>query len=378
LMFVRKFLRRYLQWLRDDQKWDSSVVDSTLLIWQNQCAVIGAASSGSDDNCPDGLKMHWASIYLDELDSVGGSSLCYADVMKFLSIYIDLISAKSCGDSVFDCVIKEVFEAILLQFSAQLQPVEEVAAESDSQINLLKLDYLEIANRLLASGKDKHVNLVRRKIIFGLVLKFKMCAAGEDPCEEFVSSGSELELSDAEIENAARKILPAGKRSKISKSKPRPNKRLKPDQEKPDHLQNNVKNVNSRKQSKKPKKLKTPAIELPEIDSLENSQIISDNSARKTRATVSRSNRNENQVDRYFKDDFASPTEIVVKNKGRKNFKPKDFLALKRRRLPKQQNVKNNTKESNAAIEEKLDKFLRNPPMFAKKAVAKFRKSRPL
>jgi len=219
MMFVRHFLRNYLLWL-SRKNWPNDLISQTFQTWKNFVL-------NPREDVADGLKYHFAAIYLDEMDFAGASTLSEDKVVEFLKPFISLLMGKI-NDYFFDSIVKEVFETILLQFSQELEENqlngEEEEANAEKQPKL-KIPYGRLADELFLAGKKPKLKQNRRKIIYDLVKKFRWASEGNNPLDDYLSSGSDLD--ESEIEDAATRLISENeeikkrKRSKVHQEEPK-------------------------------------------------------------------------------------------------------------------------------------------------------------
>lgn len=87
MMLMRKFFRRYFEWLAKND-WNQQFLQESLQIWKMNVMSI------DDSESPEGVKFHFASLLLDELDGLPVDRISADIVMELLKPYIDLVSLK--------------------------------------------------------------------------------------------------------------------------------------------------------------------------------------------------------------------------------------------------------------------------------------------
>ncbi|KAL1238811.1 Ribosomal RNA processing protein [Trichinella spiralis] len=145
-MLTRRFLRSMLRFF-DENDWEERIVDQ-------------------------GLKFHFVSLYLDELDSLMSEKLDEQRSMRMLQPYVELLG-KPISPIFFDTVISEI------NYKRLSDELFEVAACCGSK---------------------------RRQRIYEFVKKFQLVSTECDPFDEEESSGvSDLDLDD--VQKAAERLL---------------------------------------------------------------------------------------------------------------------------------------------------------------------------
>lgn len=207
LMFMRRLLRTLFIRLRD-KKWERNLIELYLNTFK-ECVI------SADKSFSEGLKFHFASIYLDELDNAGG--LERERVREFLEPYVQLLSNKTISDYLFDSVLQEVFVSILHLFAEDIADIEdredESMKEGDSQ-GSLQFNYGEIGEMLFTVGKKPELRSDRRKYLYSVSRKFKAAEAGEVPFK-MVSKEETKEkaiIPKKEFTNAVSRLLNEGAR----------------------------------------------------------------------------------------------------------------------------------------------------------------------
>ncbi|KRY00521.1 Ribosomal RNA processing protein 1 -like protein [Trichinella pseudospiralis] len=193
MMLTRRFLRSMLRFF-DENDWKETIIDRVLEFLK--LTVLNPSIS----DYPEGLKFHFASLYLDELDSLMSEKLDEQRSMRMLQPYVELL-AKPISPIFFDTVINEVFEPILLDASQSF--VKEKSAKSKSQkfqSNGLKRLSDELFEVAACCGSK------RRQRIYEFVKKFQLVSIECDPLSEEESSDvSDLDLDD--VQKATERLL---------------------------------------------------------------------------------------------------------------------------------------------------------------------------
>lgn len=191
LMFFRRMFRRVLAWLKSVHFQDAHV-GAVFGIWGR--FLLNADS----DSYPTGLKLHFASVYLDEIDNAGA----LAQMNTFLRPFFDILAQKKTSHIFFNAIMKDVF-LLILEFCVHRKDEVEDGTSSEPA---LEFDFTEIRNSLFHVGKTKTVTAKRRSRIYDLVKKYDEFLGGQNPFEMELSDESSS-LSDAEIETSARKFV---------------------------------------------------------------------------------------------------------------------------------------------------------------------------
>ncbi|CAI4227758.1 unnamed protein product [Auanema sp. JU1783] len=148
----------------------------------------------------DGLKFHFCSLFLDELDKAGG--LSKKQVSNILQFFVDIIKEKSISDYLFNTILKECFETILHSLSEDF-----AAKENGEEIPAgLEFDYKAIGKMLFDVGKHPDVKSARRKELYKMVKLFDIAAKGKDPLA-FEAPEAAIYLAAEDIEKAADELI---------------------------------------------------------------------------------------------------------------------------------------------------------------------------
>ncbi|VDD89752.1 unnamed protein product [Enterobius vermicularis] len=207
LMLVRRLVRALFGRLKK-QQWP--VLSCQLYLEMFKTTVISEGTA-----CPDGLKFHFASVYLDELDNAGGLSV--EQVNDFLLPYAELLTKKLITDYLFDSVLDEIFISILHVFKEEFLK-RQAKGEHNSDVMEteevgLKFDYGAIVKMLRKVAKNREINSSRRR-------RFKLAAAGKYPFEVPVVSSRKAarERMKEEFDKALSRLLKNQKKIKGSKA----------------------------------------------------------------------------------------------------------------------------------------------------------------
>uniref|UniRef100_A0A915KH16 Uncharacterized protein n=1 Tax=Romanomermis culicivorax TaxID=13658 RepID=A0A915KH16_ROMCU len=195
LMFYRRMFRQILRWLKNI-RWSENEMKRVFDIFR-RCGL-----NADPDAYPLGLKLHFVSIYLDELDNMGAGELNSKQIHEFLSPFLDLLSDKKTNDTHFNAVLDEIFK-LILQYCVSNQNEKKDSDQSTSQ-PILEFDLNRIKSMLFDIGKSKGIKPKRRGLIYRLVKKYDLLLAGKDPF--YVEISEEADLSEEEIDQAAENL----------------------------------------------------------------------------------------------------------------------------------------------------------------------------
>uniref|UniRef100_A0A914VSN6 Uncharacterized protein n=1 Tax=Plectus sambesii TaxID=2011161 RepID=A0A914VSN6_9BILA len=204
LMLLRRLVRSLFAWLKE-RRWSSELVEELF-------EVCNRTVLSTDRSIPDGVKFHFASVYLDELDLAGAESLNRDQVITMLEPFVNILADRKTSNYFFDSVIEEVFVSILHQFSDELgggeDNEEETAEPTGAPAAGIEFNYAKIADMLFQIGKAKQMRSDRRKRLYAIVKKFKMAASGLDPMSmELDEKDICSDIDEEEIDNATRRLL---------------------------------------------------------------------------------------------------------------------------------------------------------------------------
>ncbi|KRX44437.1 Ribosomal RNA processing protein 1 -like protein, partial [Trichinella murrelli] len=188
MMLTRRFLRSMLRFF-DENDWEERIVDRVLEFLK--LTVLNPSISAY----PEGLKFHFASLYLDELDSLMSEKLDEQRSMRMLQPYVELLGKP----------ISEVLEPILLDASQSLLRKNKAKGESQNlQSTGFKVNYKRLSDELFEVAAC--CGSKRRQRIYEFVKKFQLVSTECDPFDEEESSGvSDLDLDD--VQKAAERLL---------------------------------------------------------------------------------------------------------------------------------------------------------------------------
>ncbi|KAK6057181.1 nucleolar protein,Nop52 [Cooperia oncophora] len=195
LMMMRRVLRVLFTHL-SSLKWKKSVRDP---YWAAFCRT----TISSDKSFPDGLKFHFASIILDEMDNAGG--ITKKQITACLQPFADLLGIRAISDYLFDSIAEEIFATILHQKSEEIASKMESDEGVDEESTGIQIDYVALGKMLFDIGKKPETVSKRRRKLYDLVKRFDMAAKGCDPYH-FEPPVPEIELTSKDFEEAELKL----------------------------------------------------------------------------------------------------------------------------------------------------------------------------
>ncbi|VDN23070.1 unnamed protein product [Gongylonema pulchrum] len=198
LMLMRRLVRTLFSYLRS-KDWEPSLTNMYITALKG-CVI----SSGL------GLKFHFASIYLDELDAAGGLS---ADqVTEMLKPFAELLADGTLSNYLFNSFLQEIFVTILHHYAearAMKSAKDHRVLEESASSVPIKFNYAAISQLLLETGKSPSVRSARRKQLYAVAKKFKAVEGGEEPFVMATKKQTRLKakLPRAEVVNAVTRLL---------------------------------------------------------------------------------------------------------------------------------------------------------------------------
>uniref|UniRef100_A0A0R3S0P1 Ribosomal RNA processing protein 1-like protein n=1 Tax=Elaeophora elaphi TaxID=1147741 RepID=A0A0R3S0P1_9BILA len=212
LMLMRRLVRSLFLRLRL-KNWKAAITNMYIDAFKD-CVI------SNDKSFSEGLKFHFASIYLDELDGAGGLRL--DQVTELLKPYAELLADGTLSNYLFDSIIQEIFLSILHQYA------EEKAEKSETDETLesasdqgIKFDYAEISKLLLEIGKKPSVKSARRKRLYAISKKFIAAKNGEFPFVMVTKAQTRLrtEVPKSEIVSAVSRLMKEMAKDRLIKKK---------------------------------------------------------------------------------------------------------------------------------------------------------------
>ncbi|CAG9540752.1 unnamed protein product [Cercopithifilaria johnstoni] len=212
LMLIRRLVRALFLRLRS-KNWKTTIINMYINAFKD-CVI------SNDKSFSEGLKFHFASIYLDELDGAGG--LGPDQVTELLKPYAELLADGTLSNYLFDSIIQEIFLSILHQYAEEKaernETDETVESASDQGI---KFDYDAISKLLLEAGKKPGVKSVRRKQLYAVSKKFIAAKNGEVPFIMVTKAQTRLrtKVPKSEIESAVSRLMNEVAKDRMIKKK---------------------------------------------------------------------------------------------------------------------------------------------------------------
>ncbi|MCP9262599.1 Nucleolar protein,Nop52 [Dirofilaria immitis] len=213
LMLIRRLVRALFLRLRS-KNWKTAITDMYINAFKD-CVI------SNDKSFSEGLKFHFASVYLDELDGAGG--LRPDQVTELLKPYAELLADETLSKYLFDSIIQEIFLSILHQYAEEKvgkkkknEPTVEGASDQG-----IKFDYGEISKLLLEIGKKPSVKSVRRKKLYGVSKRFKAVENGEIPFVMVTKEQTRLKatIPKSEIASAVSRLMNEMTKDRLIKKK---------------------------------------------------------------------------------------------------------------------------------------------------------------
>uniref|UniRef100_A0A5S6QQF8 superoxide dismutase n=1 Tax=Trichuris muris TaxID=70415 RepID=A0A5S6QQF8_TRIMR len=212
MMLMRRFFRAIVR-LLGEHNWNDSLLSQVMSIFER------TVFNPSVHEYPEGIKLHFASLYLDELDANTGDRLNSQKVTSLLRPYVYLLAQKI-SSSFQTAILEEVFDAILLEAS------RTISKSGRQTQNLgLQFNYSEIADIIFSVAKQVK-DTEKREAMYDVVKKFQLVASNIDPLQEELNTVYDSDSASIDsdlVESAANDLLSqnrsARKYKKISRRK---------------------------------------------------------------------------------------------------------------------------------------------------------------
>ncbi|CAJ0603048.1 unnamed protein product [Cylicocyclus nassatus] len=214
LMMMRRVLRVLFKYLAS-LKWKKSLRDA---YWDAfRCTTLS-----TDRSFPDGLKFHFASLILDELDNAGG--LNKKQVTACLKPFAELLAVRTISDYMFDSIAEEIFATILHQRSEEMASKME---SDDAATNPpgIQFDYVALGQVLFDIGKKPETISRRRRKLYDLVKRFDVAAKGGDPycfeapVPEIILTSDDYKEAEKRLKKMNEEVALERKRIKLEKKR---------------------------------------------------------------------------------------------------------------------------------------------------------------
>ncbi|VDK80408.1 unnamed protein product [Litomosoides sigmodontis] len=199
LMLIRRLVRALFLRLRS-KNWEPATTNMYINAFKD-CVI------SNDKSFSEGLKFHFASIYLDELDGAGG--LRPDQVTELLKPYAELLADRTLSNYLFDSIIQEIFLSILHQYAEERTEEKETEETLESASDQgIKFDYAEISKLLLEIGKKPSIKSARRRQLYAVSKKFIAAENGEVPFIMVTKAQTQLrtEVPKSEIASAISRL----------------------------------------------------------------------------------------------------------------------------------------------------------------------------
>ncbi|CAH1798106.1 unnamed protein product [Owenia fusiformis] len=200
MMLMRRTFRQSLQLLKAG-KWKKPQIESLLEVFKKMVI------NGGHNAAPDGVRFHFADMYLDELTTAGAEELSSEETLMFLKPYMEVIAITP-NKALRDHVVNNVFNEIILE---AVQKVEDEAIQDEDEEDeetdaKLQYNYTAIATSLFELAADSKKSLPRnRPILYQLRDKFTQLSQGTLPVED-LSSGSDDSLTEEHVIKATKRL----------------------------------------------------------------------------------------------------------------------------------------------------------------------------
>ncbi|XP_016050315.1 ribosomal RNA processing protein 1 homolog B [Erinaceus europaeus] len=203
-MLTRLVLRQAFEVLRQDS-WEQSRVKLLLGVLTREVLV-------PESRAPDGVKLHFVDIYLDELARVGGGELLAEQSLVFIEPFCK-VAARTKDPALLQTITRGVFEVMVEQSALAPEKPAGPGTEPEAACRkaapgqpgcredgggdgaegpwLLQFDYKAVADRLLAMTSRKGTPAVNRKRLSGLARKFRELSGGGKSALGFTEDPSE-------------------------------------------------------------------------------------------------------------------------------------------------------------------------------------------
>ncbi|KAI6202725.1 hypothetical protein M3Y94_00474100 [Aphelenchoides besseyi] len=230
LMLIRRLFRSFFVHLHN-KKWDDQLVEDAILFMQQTLI------TPEDGGVHEPIKLHFASIYLEELDYAG--DLSPQQVITFLRPFALLMMKKNASNYLFGSICTEIFGTILERFAADLEKEEfEVDEKLDGDEALetigkpLEFDYQAIADLLREVVASETISSKRRKRVEKLVNQFEKAAQDQNPFAEIIIPPEKNPIGKDRLEKATSQLIAQTKKIKRERAQfKRDRKRTRKQQE---------------------------------------------------------------------------------------------------------------------------------------------------
>ena len=235
LLLLRRLFRSALHQLAAEEKWTPDSVGKLTSL------LSASVLSPEPAKCDETLRMHFAGMYLDELDLAAKQRPVPKEALAaLLAPYVRIMGSPAASQLLFKAVSKEIFQAMLSLASQELAEKAEKEADDEEDEEKepegLSLDYAAVAASLMAVAKSGGLRGSRRAEVYSLVKQLGVAARGMDPLEEeeaMDGAASDLD-EDEEVEKAAHRLAAHLRKVPKKRSKPQPQPEDEDDEEQED------------------------------------------------------------------------------------------------------------------------------------------------
>ncbi|XP_052806135.1 ribosomal RNA processing protein 1 homolog A-like isoform X2 [Mya arenaria] len=179
MMMVRNMLEESLIVVRK-LNWGPSALDMLVEIYAD------FIMNPNADMIPDGLKIHFSDIFLEEVEKTGGEQLNGKQLLKLLQPFITYLQfAKNVA--IQRRVISRVFEPIL-ERAAEVVRQRETSGQEESDVPFMALQFDNklLADHMFAVSQDSSVLARNRPLLYNLVKRLQDIEQGALPRQKHI------------------------------------------------------------------------------------------------------------------------------------------------------------------------------------------------
>ncbi|KAI6177993.1 hypothetical protein M3Y98_00452800 [Aphelenchoides besseyi] len=212
LMLLRRLFRAFFVHLHN-KNWDDQLVEDAILFMQQTLI------TPEDGGVHEPIKLHFASIYLEELDYAG--DLSPQQVITFLRPFAILMMKKNTSNYLFGSICTEIFGTILERFAADLEKEEfepDEKLDGDEALKTigkpLEFDYQAIADLLREVAASDTIPSKRRKRVEKLFNQFEKAEQNQNPFAEIIIPPKKDPIGKDRLEKATSQLIAQAKKIK--------------------------------------------------------------------------------------------------------------------------------------------------------------------
>ncbi|CAD5206753.1 unnamed protein product [Bursaphelenchus okinawaensis] len=212
LQMMRRLFRAFFVYLKN-KNWDEELVESSILFMRQTLI------TGEESGIHESLKMHFATLYIEELDYAG--DLSKKQVITFIKPFVELMK-RTCSDSLMKSVYTEIFHTILEGYAAELEKKEgnkKVEGDLKGDGAPIEFDYAAIIELLKEAVTSETMNSKKKKKLQPLIAQFEEVARGENPFKDIMEPDRKDPLSNEMISKAVDKLHSLESKMKKDKKK---------------------------------------------------------------------------------------------------------------------------------------------------------------